>query len=359
MNDFWEKELEHLLDEAVSSVGEREQTAFDRLVSPFGNSIVLFGAGNLGRKIANRLRQEGINPIAFADNNAKLWGSTIDDITVYSPEDATQRFGKGAAFIVAIWSPGSHHRFSETSKMLRKLGCVKVVSFVPFYWKYADDFLPICFMNLPHKIYSSSEDIRRAFRLMANEESRQNFVTQLKWRTVENYDKLPPCTAEVQYFPEHLFHFSKEEVFVDCGAFDGDTIQEYVAHHGNDFSRIFAFEPDPVNFEKLAKYVDSLPRETKTKIVLDQKAVGRQAEILRFATTGTASSLIRQDGDIEVESISIDEVMQQYDPTYIKMDIEGAEIDALLGAQKCIKKKLPALAICVIISRTTYGRFRY
>jgi len=344
MNDIWEQELENLLNEDLSSVRRREQQGFDRLVSPFGNSIVLFGAGHLGRTIAKRLRQGGIEPLAFADNNARLWGSRIDGILVRSPQEAAERFGAVAA---VIWSPGSHHRFSETSKELRALGCGKVVSFVPFYWKYADDFLPVGFLDLPHKIYSWSADIRAAFRLMADEESRQNFVTQLKWRTVENYDQLPPCTQEAQYFPEQLFRFSRHEVFVDCGAFDGDTIRDYLARPDHDFSRICAFEPDPMNFEKLSKYVGALPSETRTKIVLAQQAVGRQTERLAFATTGTASSLIRQDGGTEVMSVSIDDVLQQHQPTYIKMDIEGSEMDALVGARTCIENNLPVLAICV------------
>lgn len=347
MNDVWERELENLLKEDISSVRERERTAFDRLVSPFGNSIVIFGAGNLGRKISERLRKDGVEPLAFTDNNSKAWGNLIDGISVLSPSDAAKKFGKVAAFVVAIWSPGSHHRYPETAKKLREFGCIKVVSFVSFFWKYASDFLPNCFMDLPHKTYSNNEDIKKAFRLMADEESRENFITQLKWRMIESYDELPASTSEIQYFPKHLFTYSKEEVFIDCGAFDGDTILEYTRLVDSNFSRIFAFEPDPINFGKLHDYVDTLRVEIKTKITLEQKATGKQKETLSFFTTGTASSVISREGATVIESISIDEALQQQNPTYIKMDIEGSEIDALLGAQKSIENNLPVLAICV------------
>ena len=125
-----EMELDCLLFEDILSVKEREQNAFDRLTAPFGTSLVLFGAGNLGQQALARLRQDGIKPLAFADNNPAAWGKVMDGIKILAPQDASAKFGKRATFIVTIWSPGSRHQFRETKQKLQSLNCVNVISFL-------------------------------------------------------------------------------------------------------------------------------------------------------------------------------------------------------------------------------------
>ena len=68
------EELEFLLSEDIATAKRREQSAFDVMAAPFNNSLVLFGAGNLGRKTLRGLRSAGIEPLGFADNNPALWG---------------------------------------------------------------------------------------------------------------------------------------------------------------------------------------------------------------------------------------------------------------------------------------------
>lgn len=80
-----ETELNRLLQNDLSSVIDYERTAFDAQVEPYGRSLVLFGAGNLGRKVLACLRLDGIEPIAFADNNPSLWGSKVEGIEVSPP----------------------------------------------------------------------------------------------------------------------------------------------------------------------------------------------------------------------------------------------------------------------------------
>jgi len=53
------------------------------------------------------------------------------------------------------------------------------------------------------------------------------------------------------------------------------------------------------------------------------------------------------DGSVEVESVPLDSVLSDFVSTYIKMDIEGAELDALIGARCIIERECPVLAVCV------------
>lgn len=342
-----ETELDHLLQNDLQSVIEYERIAFDAQVEPHGRSLVLFGAGNLGCRVLACLRQDGIEPLAFADNNHSLWGNKIEGIEVYSPDEAAKKFGRNAAFVVTIWSPHSGHQFAQTKQKLNALSCEKVVSFVSLTWKYPDKFLPDCFMDLPHKIFENKINIIKTFDLWADDISRTTYLTQLKWRILANFDGLPEKTSQMQYFAEDLFINLIEEVFIDCGAYDGDTVKDFLKKTNSSFSRIVAIEPDPFNFQRLKMFVQTLPSKTREKISLIQKAVGQNENKLRFTGNGTASSKSASDGCIEVDCITLDNVAKNLKPTFIKMDIEDAEIDALPGAKNIIVKNQPVLAICV------------
>ena len=142
-----------------------------------------------------------------------------------------------------------------------------------------------------------------------------------------------------QYFPGDLFALGDDEVFVDCGAFDGDTIAEFRRLTGDQFRSIFAFEPDAGNLARLNSLGDS-------RISVQPYATWSKREVLRFASAAAASS-VSETGSVEVPAIPLDDVLVDAAPTYIKMDIEGSELHALEGASVIIRRWRPKLAVCV------------
>ncbi len=343
-----EAEFEALLREDVARVKQREAAAFDELTGALNETLVLYGAGNLGRKTLAGLRKNGIEPVAFADGNEANWGKDIDGLHVISPQHAAYRYGAGAAFVVTIWSPGATSRFSYVRQQLQDLGCKTVVSFVPLFWKYAQDLLPHYRLDLPHKICERASDIRAAFALYTDEASKREFVGQLKWlMSMMDFDGLPAPATEQTYLPLDALALTAREHFVDCGAFDGDTIKAFFdAGIGID-GHVTAFEPDPGNHEKLLDYVAGLPCDLRERISVSPYAVGAKREKLYFDAIGTVGSAISGTGTLEVQCVPLDEVLDGAAPTYIKMDIEGAELDAIEGGKASIARHVPALAICV------------
>jgi FkbM family methyltransferase len=145
---------------------------------------------------------------------------------------------------------------------------------------------------------------------------------------------------------DSLFKLRDREVFVDCGAYTGDTI-ERVVEKSPAFSRIVAIEADPNNFAGLTKWARTLAPELASRIDCLNVAVGAQRDKLHFAASGDEGAHIAYDGDIEVDCVPLDDLLAGSLPTFIKMDIEGAEIEALEGARQTIKKCQPILSVCV------------
>lgn len=340
-----ESQIEELLNESVESARARERSTFDESTAPFQNKLVLFGAGNLGRKVQRVLRNHGIEPLAFCDNKAALWGTEIDGTQVLSPADAAKRFGNSAAFVICIFSPGTE--LVSVRKQLQSLSCQKTAPFLSLFWKYPDECLPHVQLDLPQRVLGKKSGIRRVFDLLGDDASRREYVGQIRWRLWQDFDALLPRITEWQYFPEDLFTLEANEVFIDCGAFDGDTIREILKRR-TDFKTIVGYEPDPGTFGRLTDYVAGLPEPMRKKFSLRRSGVGAEKGVVRFDAIGTVSSKISDSGTVEIECAALDDLLaDDIHPTYIKMDIEGAELAALKGAPRILSKGDAIWAVCV------------
>lgn len=340
-------QIENLFQETYEEIIQRERCSFDKLTTTFKNLFVLFGAGGLGKKTLTGLRKVGIEPLAFTDNNPDLWGKYLDGMIVLSPEEAAREYGQSANFIVTIWRAGGKHRLANVKHQLSGLGCINIVSFAYLFWKYHEIFLPYYCLDLPHKIYQDTNEIMKIFSLWSDDASKLEYLTQLRWRLFLDFDGLSSPVSHEQYFPDDLFSFTPDEIFVDCGAFDGDSLKSFVYRRGDDFKKYIALEPDPVNLKNLENDISSMKPSLKNKITIYPVAATDKRGKLRFDATGTAAATISETGTIEINCAPLDDILANSHPTYIKMDIEGAELNALLGAKQVIQEFKPVLAISV------------
>jgi len=342
----WQDQLDSILAEGVAGARRREQSAFDQLAGPCAQSLVLYGAGNLGRKVLRGLRTCGLEPIAFADANPAVWGKKIENVQIFSPQDAVHKFGTLAVFVVCVWHPDREHGVQEILDQLGRLGAKRVTPFVWLYWKYPARFLPYFLWDLPSKLVADADAIWNAARTFPDDASRAEFVTHVRFRANGDFNCLAPPAPEPAYFPRHVLRLAADECFVDCGAFDGDTIREFVKQSGGNFRKIVAFEPDPHNFKALQASVlahGSLEERTLAYPYVLGAVPGK----VRFQATGGLDAAVSSDGDVEVNCTTLDDVLGSERPTFIKMDIEGAEMDALAGGRRIIQQNQPVLAVCV------------
>ena len=335
-----ESRLNKILEQNPSDLIREQKSKFDRRIKTTGEVYVLFGAGYLGKIALRNLRKIGIEPVAFTDNNSSLWNTSVEDLKVFAPEEAVARFKQKAIFVITVYTSRSVWEQLSTLD-------VEPVSFASLAWKYSEAFLPYYTLELPNKIFDQAEDIRKAFPLWSDDVSRIEYLAQLEWRTTLDRSVLPPHLPQQEiYFSDEIVSFNPDEVFVDCGAFDGDTIREFIKRRNASFDRIIAIEPDPENFQTLNKYISSLPYELKDKILSMQYAAGSRREMIRFDATGTVGSSTGN-GSLDIQGATLDELVMQYSPTFVKMDIEGAEPEAIDGMRQIIERNSPVLAICL------------
>lgn len=319
----------------VSSVNASTRSLLD--ANPGG--IVFFGAGPLGKVALKRARNAGVVPIAFADNNPSRWGTECEGVPIISTQEAASRFGKNCTFVITVYTS------APVWAQLRSLG-VEPISLARFGWLYSKEFLPFYGYNLPFKVFDNISAVYEAGAIWADGESRKEFVEQIRWRTTLSPEVLrshPP--ASDTYFAPDLFSFHDHEVFVDCGAYDGDSIKPFVEQVKGNFERIIGLEPDPLNRDRFEKFRQALPTAQANRIELLPFALGDKRERLEFDVTGTVVSVLGSGKNI-VDCVPLDEVVT-IPPTYIKMDIEGAEPAALRGAVRLIRDHRPILSICL------------
>jgi FkbM family methyltransferase len=294
----------------------------------------------LGRLVLQGLSGTDLEPVAFADNNPGAWGTIIDGLPVFSPRDAANKHSLDAAFVVAVWHPSRSPLMSSLLDQLRILGC-RAVAFPLLFWRHSGTFLPYFFWDLPENLLQQSREIAAAFELLHDDSSRQCFATQLQLRLWADFDCIGTPFPGDQYFPG-LFSLTADECFVDCGSYTGDTIQCFISQTDNCFRKVIAFEADPAVVPGLRTFVRSIGH----RAVLHNAAVGTHNGVTRFAGDGVGGGCITTASGTEVACIRLDDALARERVSLIKMDIEGAELEALEGAHGVIWRDRPVLAIC-------------
>jgi FkbM family methyltransferase len=147
-----------------------------------------------------------------------------------------------------------------------------------------------------------------------------------------------------QYFPKDIAFVredSMDGLYVDLGAFDGDTLRGLLKRRLNPRGYV-GLEPDLGNFSKLAKEASlvSFPCTTLPLAASDQTGI-------QFLSSNDSGSTISVNGDLAIQTTSIDSLLHGHKVSILKLDIEGSERSAIQGSAETIQKWKPGLAVSV------------
>lgn len=192
---------------------------------------------------------------------------------------------------------------------------------------------------------NNKDRIQRNTSLLFDNESKDCYRKAIDYRVTHDFRRRPKLTGG-RYFVKGIIKLDTNEVLIDGGAFVGDTVRVFRKISKNCFKKIICFEPDSYNYKMLREINDS-------RVVCIQKGLSDKTQKLSFFNNGSVGSKIIEEGQnnpentVTIDVTSVDEMPECSDVTFIKMDIEGAELSALHGARKTIQNNKPKLAICL------------
>ncbi|HAV1780180.1 FkbM family methyltransferase [Enterobacter hormaechei] len=306
-----------------------------RAMHASGLPLVLYGAGCLGQMTAEFMFRENMPLDKVALNRQYLTeGMTFHGLPVVAIEDLIEQPGEFNCIVALQY-------VSEALQDELRRGGANVLVYDPAFIGVSTRL-----WYTPSFCAGHSDVLEEVYAVLADERSRETLVAFLKQRLSATRGYYQTIYEPAHYFPADVLRLQDNEVFIDCGAYNGDSIgafmQEVERQQVAMPEKIVGFEPDAGNYAQLC---DNTRRWPFCQPV--QKGVWDNKTVLSFQSGNALSSrLVEQSSNtVTIELDSIDNILQGGKATFIKMDVEGAELKALEGAAETIRTWQPLLAI--------------
>lgn len=195
----------------------------------------------------------------------------------------------------------------------------------------------------PEVLDERREEIKTARSLLSDKQSLLVFDAMLRAKLSGNPETYLEADTD-RNDDMNLLALHSQEKYLDLGAYNGDTIFEFLEIVENRYTSIDAMEPDAHNFKKLAAAVDTLP-----KVFLHPQASWDSHTTLTFSGKGGRNCAMKPElpGQYKhlhpVSAIPVDSLRKPF--TYVKMDVEGAEAQTLIGMSETLRTYHPKLLV--------------
>ena len=298
-------------------------------------ACAIVGAAPEGQRLAKICAGRNTKIEAIVDDDPTKAGLSVAGRRV-APVQSLLDLPKTVPVVIAS------HRVLGITRRLRNFGFKTVVPFAMLQVLAPDVFPPHMFYeHLLEDLWDNRAQYRALHERLADDQSRRVLEAVVEFRRTLDPEALQPVISEKDlYAPQGLFEFDNDEAYVDAGTFDGDTIRSFIERVRGRFEAVYGFEPDPLTFAKLKANFSNDPRVHPIHAGLHSKA-----GMLRFRDDASRGAIFASDGEIETPVTTLDDALDGRRLTYVKMNIEGAEMDALQGGRKSIIKWRPRLAI--------------
>lgn len=308
--------------------------------------VYIYGTGLLAEEIYKVLLNKGGYKVLGFLNKGVHKCIVGKYAPVFSYDDSNLN-RNDVTVIIATFSP--YADMHQIIKDLSIFGESYIVTFAELTEIFEDSFENRAYLNSTKDFLANIENIKRLYDLFSREGKDEKTITLLEsiisFRISKDYSKLVrQDNNKERYFPKDIDGlFDRPMRFIDAGAYIGDTINDLFNHKG-EVEAIAAFEPDATNYAKLIA-------NGFEKRGIDFKAypyaTWSKRDVLSFSGENQDGSKIDVAGQFKIECVDIDTFLKNFNPTYIKFDVEGAEYESLIGTKKTIEKYRPNLAISI------------
>ncbi len=326
------------------------------------SKFVIWGTGAYGKWLLSFLTLLGINKkvCCFCDSfHDDTKSDCVENIPVYSPIKCSSLY-HDAKFIIAsdfyeeILNSISKSSYSDIDTFVLDNDNKMLEKQLIYYTNPPDPKCVVGFNYTWFPIYEKAQKSRELKKMLdyidanlADQESRDIIHNRCKTFLTGDLTYIDRNVINRHtYFSQEFYSISNDEILFDCGAFTGDTIEDFVTFTNKKYKKIVAFEPDEKNVKRLNAFINNKIEN----VVVIQKATGDKNGKVSFLNKGNMFSKtvdVKDSSDeLSVDIVRLDNYID-YHPTLIKMDIEGSELDSLIGATQIIKTQKPKLAICI------------
>lgn len=289
-----------------------------------GKGVLIYGMGNGADKVIDEFNRIGVPVFGVTASDAFVRGQQFRGFRVKKLSEFEGDFIIAVSFASSV-PEVMNHIISLNEKYEVIVPCVPVFGNEIFNEEFIEKY---------------KDKLEAAYELF-DDESKKVFEGCVKFMLGGELCDLMKITTPKDEVFENILRIKSDEHYLDLGAYRGDTVDELLRYSGGGYASITALEPDRRTYRKLCEHVDGMPRVTALR-----KAIYSFSGTVAFDSAAGRQSSISAEGT-EIETVTVDELCEGKKITYIKMDVEGAEKDALNGARKTLAEKKPKLNVAL------------
>ena len=310
--------------------------------------LVLFGAGGLCAHILSKYFI--LEKVEFiCDNNQSKWGQDFFGVKICSPAKLADT---PDGYVIVVCIKDSYAYYSVCSQ-LKQMGVNNHYKYNVLYLRSTVETYDSPWVNgfKPYNTYQiinrHNHEINEVRSWLSDEKSiyvYDSMVIKMKYM-LGDYSDI--CDIECDYFyNEGIFEYTEDEILADVGCYDGTTSIQFSEMLGKKFKKTMFFEPDNNNYlrsvNNISKHIDS------DKYVGFKMGLSNKNGTVGFSHIGGEGSRINDNVGLDVKIARFDDLVSINERvTFIKLDVEGEELNVLRGMQKSIQTHRPKLAISI------------
>ena len=301
----------------------RERSVWEQLKT-CGKPVVLYGMGDGADKVLAAFDRFGIRPSAVMASDAFVRGQSFHGFRVQRLSEVEEELGD---FAVALCFASQLPEVIDTIRDVAARHTL-VVPAVPVFGEalFDDEF-----------ITEHAAEMEEARRLFADERSRRVYDGVLKFYRTGDISLLDDITTEKDEAFRDILKLGGDEIYLDLGAYNGDTVDEFLGFTGGAYKKIIALEPNAKNFEKLRLRCADMPR-----VELWRLGAWNENTALTFNNKAGRNSAVAESGEL-TRVARVDSILNGAGVTYAKADVEGADRETLIGMSETLGRFRPKL----------------
>ena len=307
-----------------------------------GKQVIIWGMSLRAARECNTIMINGGNVIGFTDSFQEVQKEKkFCGLPIFSLNELADK-KDNVEFVIAT------RQFNFIIEIVKKMNEFGIKQ------TYATGYYRICnpleIVKMQELVSLNKVKIKNVYKRLADEQSRKVFEKRLEYLLTGDQQ----CMVDIysdnisQYFPKDIVHLGKDEVFVDAGACCGETSEVFIKMTDAHYKSIHLFEPNE-KIEKVAQEIFDLEKYKNVKFY--KYGLYKENRKIGFIDEDKvgSSSVNEENTSNSIEVVTLDSIFKNNKgkPTFIKMDIEGSEKEAIIGAQSIILESAPKLAICV------------